>query len=102
MPTYSTRDFEAALERIGFRRDKTHHTMFWYYDGERKTSLRTRTSQGEKEFNASMLSMRRKQIGNLSKEDFLELLLGRMTAEQFRQHLIEQGVVEEQESEQSN
>ena len=36
MPTYSTKDFEAALERIGFRRDKTHHNMFWYYDGERK------------------------------------------------------------------
>jgi hypothetical protein len=50
MPTYSTKDFETALERIGFRRDKTHHNMFWFYDGERKTALRTRTSQGEKEF----------------------------------------------------
>jgi hypothetical protein len=57
MPTYSTKDFETALERVGFRRDKTHHNMFWYYDGERKTSLRTRTSQGEKEFDDSMLSM---------------------------------------------
>ena len=94
MPTYSTKDFEAALERLRFGRDKTHHNMFWYYDGERKTSLRTRTSQGEKEFNDSMLSMRRKQIGNLSKEQFIALLQGKMTPEEFRQHLIEHDVIQ--------
>ena len=69
--------------------------------GSEKTSLRTRTSQGEKEFDDSMLSMRRKQIGNLPKGDFLELLLGRMTAGQFRQHLIAQGAIQYQENEES-
>ncbi len=67
MPTYSTRAYGAALERVVFRRDTTHHQMFWYYDGDKKSSLRTRTSHGEKEFNDSMLSLRRRQIGSLSK-----------------------------------
>ncbi len=95
MGTYRTRDFEAALERVGFRRDMTHHQMFWYYDGERKSSLHTRTSHGEKEFDDSMLAMRRRQIGGLSKTQMLELLAGTLTIEQFRTHLISQGIIEE-------
>lgn len=79
MGTYSTKDFEAALERIGFRRDTTHHNTFWYYDSEKKSSLHTRTSHGEKEFGNSMPSMRRRQIGNLSRR---------------YRHLVEQGIVQ--------
>ena len=94
MPTYSTKDFEAALERLGFRRDTTHHQMFWYFDGDRKTSVRTRTSHGEKEFDDSLLSMRRKQIGHLSKPQFLALLNGSLTPEAFRQHLLDSGVLQ--------
>ena len=71
MGTYRTRDFEAALERVGFRRDTTHHQMFWYFDGEHKSSLHTRTSHGEKEFDDSMLALRRRQIGNLPKPRML-------------------------------
>ncbi len=82
------------MERLGFRRDKTHHNMFWYYLGDRKTALRTRTSQDEKEFSDSLLSLRRKQIGNLSKSQFLEMLNGRLTEEAYRQHLLENGIVQ--------
>ena len=97
MPTYSTKDFEAALERLGFRRDTTHHHMFWYFDGDRKTSVRTRTSHGEKEFDDSLLSMRRRQIGQLSKPQFLALLNGSLTPEAFRQHLLDTGVLQPDE-----
>jgi len=97
MPTYRTQNFEAALEKLGFQRDKTHHNMFWYYHGDRKTALRTRTSQGEKEFDDSMLSMRRKQIGNLSKPQFLEPLNGRLTPETYLQHLLDNGIIRVEE-----
>ncbi len=93
MPTYSTRAYEAALERVGFRRDTTHHQMFWYYDGDKKSPLRTRTSHGEKEFNDSMLSLRRRQIGSLSKAQFLSLLGGTLTPEAYRQHLLDSDVL---------
>lgn len=75
MPTYRSSDFEAALERLGFRRDKTHHNMFWYYLGERKTALRTRNSQ------------------------ILEMLNGRLTEEAYRQHLLDNGIVQAEDSE---
>lgn len=97
MPTYRTSDFEAALERLGFHRDKTHHNMFWYYLENRKTALRTRTSQGEKEFDDSMLSLRRKQVGNLTKSQFLEMLNGRLTEEAYRQHLLDNGIIQPEE-----
>ncbi len=97
MPTYRTQEFEAALERLGFRRDKTHHNMFWYYYGDRKTALRTRTSQGERKFDDSMLSMRRKQVGNLSKAQFLEMLDGRLTPETYLQHLLDNGIFQAEE-----
>ncbi len=93
MPTYRTQEFEAALERLGFRRDTTHHNMFWYYRDGRKTSLRTRTSQSEKEFDESMLSMRRKQLGNLSRPQFLDLMNGRLTPEAYLQHLLDNAVI---------
>lgn len=101
MPTYRTSDFEAALERLGFRRDKTHHNMFWYYLGDRKTALRTRTSQGEKEFDDSMLSLRRKQVGNLTKSQFLEMLNGRLTEEAYRQHLLDNDFIQAEESQEA-
>jgi len=97
MPTYRTQDFEAAPERLGFRRDKTHHNMFWFYHGDRKTALRTRTSQGEKEFDDSMLSMRRNQVGNLSKAQFLDMLNGRLTPEAYFQHLLGNGIIQPEE-----
>ena len=97
MPTYSTREFEAALIRLGFRRDTTHHQMFWYFDGDRKTSVRTRTSHGEREFDDSLLSLRRKQIGSLSKPQFLALLNGSLTPEAFRQHLLNTGILQPEE-----
>ncbi len=93
MPTYRTDEFEAALENLGFRRDKTHHNMFWYYYEGRKTSLRTRTSQGEKEFDESMLSMRRRQLGNLTKTQFLDLMNGRLTPKDYLQHLLDNTII---------
>jgi len=65
--------------------------MYWYFDGETRTSLRTRTSHGEKEFNESLLAARRKQIGNLSKSQFLSLLNGTLSTASFRQHLHDNG-----------
>ncbi len=44
-----------------------------------------------------MLSMRRKQIGNLSKPQFLEMLNGRLTPEAYLQHLLDNGIIQVEE-----
>jgi hypothetical protein len=41
-----------------------------------------------------MLSMRRKQVGNLSKVQFLEMLDGRLTPEAYLQHLLGNGIIQ--------
>ncbi len=63
MAVYSTREFEKALEDKGFQKDPTHHNMYWFYINGKKTSVRIRTSNGEKEFDDFLLAERRKQMG---------------------------------------
>jgi hypothetical protein len=74
MAVYHTSTFIKAIEKKGFVRDKTHHDMFWYYLDGKKTGVRTRTSQGEREFNDGLLSQRRKQIGLSNKKQMLDLI----------------------------
>lgn len=41
-----------------------------------------------------MLSMRRKQIGNLSNDQFVALLLGHLTPVEYREHLIANAIIQ--------
>ena len=91
MASYPTRDFEAALERKGFKRDETHHAMFWYHYRGRKTTVRTRTSHGETDFDDGLLAQRRRQMGDLSKRQILDFIECPMSAETFEKHLVESG-----------
>jgi predicted HD phosphohydrolase len=91
--TYETEKFRKALLAKGFVEDTTHHHMYWYCLDGKKTSVRTRTSHGEKQFDDSLLSMRRKQLGNLSKEQMIDFIECPFTAEQLRQHLLEKEIV---------
>ena len=56
MTVYSTSKFIKAIEKKGFMRDNSHHNMFWYYLDGKKTSIRTRTSHGENDFNDGLMS----------------------------------------------
>ncbi|MCJ7624967.1 MAG: hypothetical protein MUO76_15810 [Anaerolineaceae bacterium] len=91
MAVYHTSTFIKAIEKKGFVRDKTHHDMFWYYLNGNKTSVRTRTSQGEKEFNDGLLSQRRKQIGLSNKKQMLDLINCLLKPYELKQILIENG-----------
>jgi len=97
MAVYPTSKFIAAIKREGFVLDKTHHTVFWYYLGGKKTSVRTRTSHGEKEFNDGLMAERRKQIGLASKEQMLDLIECPLSADDLHQILIEGGRIREPE-----
>jgi len=91
MAVYNTSTFIKAIEKKGFVRDKTHHDMFWYHFDGKKTSVRTRTSQGEMEFNDGLLSQRRKQIGLSNKKQMLDLMNCPLKADELKQILIENG-----------
>ncbi len=93
MNVYSTSKFIKAIEKKGFMRDNCHHNMFWYYLDGKKTSIRTRTSHGENEFNDSLMSERRKQIGLASKQQMIDLIECPLTSDKLKQILIENGRV---------
>lgn len=92
MANYKTLQFTQALERKGFIKDNTHHEMYWYYVDGKKTSLRTRVSNGEKEYNDYLLGERKKQL-HLSKIDFIRFIECPLTAEQYKKHLIESNII---------
>lgn len=93
MTVYSTSKFIKAIEKKGFMRDDGHHNMFWYYLNGKKTSIRTRTSHGENEFNDGLMSERRKQIGLASKQQMIDLIECPLTSDKLKQILIENGRV---------
>ncbi|MBA3756882.1 MAG: hypothetical protein H0X02_11920 [Nitrosomonas sp.] len=68
-----TRDVEAALDRKGFTRSTGDHNYFIYFVGDKKTSVFTKTSYGQKDIGDSLIGQMAKQC-KLSKKDFLRLV----------------------------
>jgi len=56
------KDMRAALLAKGFRSENTHHEMFWFFCGDKKTQIHTRFSQGAKECDDFICGAIRKQI----------------------------------------
>ena len=94
MASYRTDDFIGSLESKGFVRDTTHHNMFWYYYEGRRTSVRTRTSHGEREFDDALFHQRRKQMGGLSRKQMNDFIDCPLSAADYAKHLIGGGLVE--------
>ncbi|HQU45706.1 MAG: hypothetical protein B7Z73_15095, partial [Planctomycetia bacterium 21-64-5] len=72
-------DMRAALLKKGFRADNTHHEMLWFYADNKKTSIKTRFSQGSKEYDDKLCSLVRRQINlqtALEFDRFMECPMG--------------------------
>lgn len=86
MGTYKTDKLDKALTKKGFRKESTHHEMYWLFVGERRSEIRTRISHGKKEYGdpllgqmAKQMKLRRSQFDDfvecpLSQEDYINLL----------------------------
>jgi hypothetical protein len=88
MANYKTSEFKNALEKKGFKLDQTHHEMYWYFLDGKKTTIKTRISHSEKNYDDYLLNERKKQL-HLSKSDFILFVKCPLTAEQYRQKLID-------------
>ena len=93
MASYKTSEFEKALETKGYKRDNTHHQMFWYYLDGKKSSVHTRMSHNEREFDDGLFGQRRKQLGLTTKQQLIDFIECPLTADQYRQHLIDNDLV---------
>lgn len=94
MGSYSTRKFESSLISKGFREDQRHHKFFWFYCDKRKTSVFTKTSNGEKEFEENMLNQRKKQMKLKTKEQFVDFYKCPMKEKEYKDYLIKCGYIE--------
>ena len=92
MSVRETSTIRAALGDKGFHRVEKHHEMWWYYVGERKTSVRTRISHGTNEYGDSLLGQMARQL-RLGKADLLDLIDCPMTKKAYLEVLTKSGSV---------
>jgi hypothetical protein len=65
--------------------------MFWHYFQGKKTSIRTRVSHGEAEFDGAMLAQRRRQMGGLTRSQMFDFIECPMSAADYKSHPIGEG-----------
>ena len=87
-----TRTIRAAFLSKGFIADETHHEMFWFVAGGKKTSVRTRISHGAKEYGDQLLTLMSRQIG-LNKSELYRLVDCPMDGEKLKTLLVGRGKV---------
>lgn len=92
MSSRKTKDIRKSLLVKGFQETNTHHEMYWLYIGSRKTSVRTRISHSESEYNDRLLSQMAKQVG-LSKAEFDDLIECPLSRDEYVQLLQTRGTV---------
>lgn len=92
MSPRKTRDIRAALQAKGFERVDTHHEMFWLHVGNKKSSARTRISQGQTEYTDGLLAQMAKQL-KLKRQELEELVDCTMTGDAYAALLRAKGEV---------
>jgi predicted RNA binding protein YcfA (HicA-like mRNA interferase family) len=92
LSTKKTSDIEKALLQKGFKRDNTHHHMYWLHAKGKKTGIRTRLSHGKEEYSDKLLAMMAKQL-KIMKKQFDSFVECSLTGEQYIQLLIDEGKI---------
>lgn len=92
---FTTRQIDEALRAKGFRRRESHHAMYILYQGEQKTSVRTRLSHGRKEYDDRLLTQMARQVG-LSRVELYELIQCPMTQQRYLDLLRQRGRIDDQ------
>jgi len=90
MTTRAARDLQKALTSKGFRCAKTHHEMYWLFAHGKKTSIRTRISHGQKEYDTRLLGQMARQVG-LTREEFADLIDCPLEEQPYLELLIKRG-----------
>jgi hypothetical protein len=84
-----TTKLRKALLSKGFKKENQHHEMYWYLVGNKRTSVRTRISHGEREYGDPLLGEMAKQLG-LKREEFDDLVECPLDELRYREILLQQ------------
>jgi len=85
-----TREIIASLTSKGFVRSNTDHAFLILYVGEKKTSIRTKVSFGQREIGDDLIAKMSRQT-KLKKKLFLELIDCQLTADGYLEELRKSG-----------
>ena len=90
--TIPARLVRAALLVKGFQVSETHHELYWFCIGSKKTSIRTRISHSEKELDDYLLGLVATQMG-LTKKQLLSFIDCTLSGQQYLELLYESGTL---------
>lgn len=92
MSSRPTRDIRKALLDKGFEEENTHHEMYWLRVDGKRTSIRTRISNGKKEYGDNLLAQMARQV-KLTRDEFDDLVDCPLSKEAYAKKLMEAGHV---------
>jgi len=98
MKSRAVSDMETSLKKKGFLCSETHHAIYWFHVGERKTSIRTRFSQGMRECDIHLLAQVRKQIKLNNWDEFNRFMDCPMGGDEYLRLMRQRGHVDIQPS----
>lgn len=90
--TLKVRDIKGALTNKGFSADDTHHTIYWFFARDKKTSINTKISQGEREIGDPLIALMARQM-RLTKGDFVKFVSCEISGEEYLAKLQDAGHV---------
>lgn len=73
MTVIKAKTIASALLNKGFKSSESHHTQYRFYYGGRKTIVKTYLSHGLREYDDSLLSQMKRQLG-LTKQQLMDLI----------------------------
>lgn len=91
---YKARKVESSLKKKGFERLDSHHKYLVLTVRGQVTSIRTRISHSDPEYRGDILSAMRRQLGNLSIDEFEGLVECPLKGPAYLQLLVERGELE--------
>ncbi|MBM4045163.1 MAG: hypothetical protein FJ279_08615 [Planctomycetes bacterium] len=86
MGAKKTKDIARGLTSKGFQQHHSHHEMYWFCIGGKKTSIRTRISHSASEYGDNLLAQMARQV-QLSRQEFDDLVECPLTQEAYAELL---------------
>ena len=91
MSVIKTAKLRRALLKKGFREQQGRHRRYWFYDGDRRSSIGTGISHGSREYSDGLLSKVASQLGMDSKRQLLDFVACPLDEDGYREHLVQTG-----------
>ena len=91
------RKIETGLLRKGFKKDDTHHRVFRFYVGGKKTRISTFISHGSgyREYGDDLLIKMKKELCMPNKKYLIDFIECPVTEEKFKKDLLSTGKVKD-------